>query len=115
RVVRPLGAETRHAAGAPGTRAVAPRARAGRVAVAARPSSAHARCRGRATAPGRTSPAHAGIAPVAQTQVTDPPCAPAENLAETVGDKLGFMSRLLTGDLERLKQFVESRGRETGA
>ena len=38
-----------------------------------------------------------------------------EDLTETVGDKLGFMSRLLRGDLERFRRFVESRGRETGA
>ncbi|MEU6634051.1 SRPBCC family protein [Streptomyces parvus] len=37
-----------------------------------------------------------------------------EGLAETVGDKLGFVKRQATGDLERFKQFIESRGAETG-
>src|SRR3970282_977037 len=31
------------------------------------------------------------------------------------GDKLGFMSRRVEGDLERFKEFIESRGVETGA
>jgi uncharacterized membrane protein len=38
-----------------------------------------------------------------------------EGLAETVGDKLGFMSRRVEGDLERFKSFVESRGVATGS
>ncbi|GHE36298.1 cyclase [Streptomyces longispororuber] len=38
-----------------------------------------------------------------------------EGLAETVGDKLGFVKRQVTGDLKRFKQFIESRGAETGA
>ena len=38
-----------------------------------------------------------------------------EDIAEAVGDKLGFMTRRIEGDLERFKQFIESRGRETGA
>lgn len=37
-----------------------------------------------------------------------------EGLAETVGDKLGFVKRQTTGDLKRFKQFIESRGAETG-
>ncbi|MEV7646136.1 cyclase, partial [Streptomyces rubiginosohelvolus] len=37
-----------------------------------------------------------------------------EGLAETVGDKLGFVKRQATGDLKRFKQFIESRGTETG-
>lgn len=37
-------------------------------------------------------------------------------LAETVGDKLGFVKRQVTGDLGRFKQFIEHRGGvETGA
>ncbi|MFJ3582827.1 SRPBCC family protein [Streptomyces sp. NPDC090127] len=35
--------------------------------------------------------------------------------AETVGDKLGFVRKQVTGDLERFKHFIESRGQETGA
>ncbi|MGW7351459.1 SRPBCC family protein [Streptomyces sp. NPDC054784] len=39
-----------------------------------------------------------------------------EGLAETVGDKLGFIKRQATGDLQRFKEFIESRGgAETGA
>jgi len=38
-----------------------------------------------------------------------------EGFIETVGDKLGFMSRRVEGDLERFKDFIESRGAETGA
>ncbi|MGE0600890.1 MAG: SRPBCC family protein [Dehalococcoidia bacterium] len=36
-------------------------------------------------------------------------------IVETVGDKLGFMNRRVTGDLERFKQFIEARGVATGA
>jgi uncharacterized membrane protein len=38
-----------------------------------------------------------------------------EGFVETIGDKLGFMSRRVEGDLERFKEFIESRGVETGA
>lgn len=38
-----------------------------------------------------------------------------DGFAETVGDKLGFVKRRVTGDLERFKSFIESRGTETGA
>ncbi|MFH8369749.1 SRPBCC family protein [Streptomyces sp. NPDC018031] len=38
-----------------------------------------------------------------------------EGLAETVGDKLGFVKRKVTGDLERFKRFIESRGTATGS
>ncbi|MEV0253656.1 SRPBCC family protein [Streptomyces sp. NPDC050732] len=39
-----------------------------------------------------------------------------EGLAETVGDKLGFVKRQVTGDLGRFKKFIERRdGAETGA
>ncbi|WP_330336001.1 SRPBCC family protein [Streptomyces sp. NBC_00557] len=39
-----------------------------------------------------------------------------DGLAETVGDKLGFIKRQATGDLKRFKEFIESRGGvETGA
>jgi uncharacterized membrane protein len=38
-----------------------------------------------------------------------------ENLADTVGDKLGFVTRRVEGDLERFKEFIEARGVETGA
>jgi len=32
-----------------------------------------------------------------------------------VGDKLGFMTQRVKNDLPRFKEFIESRGRETGA
>jgi uncharacterized membrane protein len=38
-----------------------------------------------------------------------------EGLAETVGDKLGFVSKQAEGDLKRFKSFMEERGGETGA
>ena len=37
-----------------------------------------------------------------------------EGLVEQVGDKLGFVRRRATGDLERFKTFIEDRGSETG-
>ncbi len=36
-------------------------------------------------------------------------------LVESVGDKLGFVSRRVQGDLLRFKKFIETRGTETGA
>jgi uncharacterized membrane protein len=38
-----------------------------------------------------------------------------EGVVENVGDAIGVISRRVAGDLERFKEFVESRGRETGA
>ena len=38
-----------------------------------------------------------------------------ESIVEEVGDKLGFVSRRVEADLERFKEFIESRGQETGA
>lgn len=38
-----------------------------------------------------------------------------EGIVEEVGDKLGFVSRRVEGDLKRFKEFVETRGTETGA
>jgi uncharacterized membrane protein len=38
-----------------------------------------------------------------------------EGVAETVGDAVGVMSARVKGDLSRFKEFIESRGRETGA
>ena len=32
-----------------------------------------------------------------------------------ISDMLGFMTRRITGDLERFKEFIESRGQATGA
>ena len=38
-----------------------------------------------------------------------------QGVVENVGDALGFVSRRVEGDLERFKEFIEERGRETGA
>jgi uncharacterized membrane protein len=49
------------------------------------------------------------------TQVTLSMSYQPEDIVETVGDKLGFVSRQVEGDLKRFKEFIEDRGRETGA
>jgi Predicted integral membrane protein len=38
-----------------------------------------------------------------------------DGAVETAGDFLGFTTRRVAGDLKRFKEFIESRGRETGA
>lgn len=38
-----------------------------------------------------------------------------EGFVEQIGDKLGFISRRVKGDMQRFKEFIESRGTETGA
>jgi uncharacterized membrane protein len=38
-----------------------------------------------------------------------------EGIVENVGTALGFLDRRVKGDLERFKEFIESRGGETGA
>lgn len=38
-----------------------------------------------------------------------------QGIADTVGDKLGFVRRQAKGDLKRFKQYIESRGTESGA
>ncbi|MFF3748916.1 SRPBCC family protein [Streptomyces sp. NPDC002018] len=38
-----------------------------------------------------------------------------QGIADTVGDKLGFVRRQAKGDLKNFKEFIESRGAETGA
>ncbi|NXY93778.1 SRPBCC family protein [Streptomyces sp. BR123] len=38
-----------------------------------------------------------------------------EGMAESIGDKLGFVDRQVKGDLKRFKHFIEDRGAETGA
>ena len=38
-----------------------------------------------------------------------------EGIVEKAGDALGMVERRVTGDLERFKKFIESRGSETGA
>ena len=38
-----------------------------------------------------------------------------ESLKEKIGEKLGFVSKQVEGDLKRFKEFMQSRGAETGA
>jgi len=38
-----------------------------------------------------------------------------EGVIENVGDALGLVERRIEGDLKRFKEFIESRGSETGA
>jgi uncharacterized membrane protein len=38
-----------------------------------------------------------------------------EGIVETAGDALGVVTSRIAGDLQRFKEFIESRGRETGA
>jgi uncharacterized membrane protein len=38
-----------------------------------------------------------------------------EGAVENLGDALGFVERQAKGDMERFKEFIESRGSETGA
>jgi len=38
-----------------------------------------------------------------------------EGFVEQAGDMLGFVRRRASGDLERFRDFIEARGRETGA
>ena len=38
-----------------------------------------------------------------------------DGVLENVGDAVGAVSRRVKGDLERFKEFIETRGRETGA
>jgi uncharacterized membrane protein len=51
----------------------------------------------------------------AKTEVTLALDVEPEGLVETIGDKLGFVSKQAEGDLERFKELIESRGVETGA
>lgn len=38
-----------------------------------------------------------------------------DGVIEKMGDALGFVSRRIEGDLKKFKEFIESRGHETGA
>lgn len=38
-----------------------------------------------------------------------------EGLVENIGTALGFLERRVKGDLDRFKEYIESRGSETGA
>jgi uncharacterized membrane protein len=65
-------------------------------------------------------PTHAGVVTFhrldeSHTRVTVQMDLEPEGLAETVGDKTGFVDRKVKGDVKRFKEFIESRGTETGA
>jgi uncharacterized membrane protein len=49
-----------------------------------------------------------------QTRITLTLDYDPKGFLESVGDALGFMDRQVNGDLKRYKQFIESRGGETG-
>ncbi len=49
-----------------------------------------------------------------QTRVTLELSYDPEGIVENVGDALGVVSAQVRGDLERFKDFIEDRGRETG-
>jgi uncharacterized membrane protein len=51
----------------------------------------------------------------AETRVTVHMEYEPQGAVETTGDALGVVSSRVEGDLERFKQFIESRGKETGA
>src|SRR5258705_11870113 len=50
-----------------------------------------------------------------QTNVTLVLTYEPRDTSEKVGDALGFLERRVSGDLERFKKFIESRGAPTGA
>lgn len=63
---------------------------------------------------------HAGVVTFhrvgdAQTRVMLQMDLEPEGVAETIGDKAGFVQRQVKGDLDRFKTFIESQPGETGA
>jgi uncharacterized membrane protein len=50
-----------------------------------------------------------------RTRVTLKMDADPDGLVETVGANLGFLERRVKGDLERFKEYIESRGAASGA
>ncbi|WAL67488.1 SRPBCC family protein [Amycolatopsis cynarae] len=50
-----------------------------------------------------------------KTRVTAQMDIDPEGFAENAADKLGVLDRRVHGDLHRFKEFIEGRGRETGA
>jgi uncharacterized membrane protein len=52
--------------------------------------------------------------PDGKTKITLKLDADPEGIVETVGANLGFLERRVKGDLERFKEFIESRERPTG-
>jgi uncharacterized membrane protein len=65
-------------------------------------------------------PKHAGVVTFhrlddTHTRVTVQMDIDPEGVAEKVGDKTGTIDRRVKGDVKRFKEFIESRGTETGA
>ncbi|WP_158887222.1 SRPBCC family protein [Amycolatopsis anabasis] len=50
-----------------------------------------------------------------KTRVTAQMEIDPEGFVENVADKLGILDRRVRGDMQRFKNFIENRGRETGA
>jgi len=68
----------------------------------------------------QNGPEHAGVVTFHRlgpdrTRVTAQMELDPTGFTETVADKTGLIQRRVKGDLNRFKQFIESRGRETGA
>jgi uncharacterized membrane protein len=69
----------------------------------------------------QSGPAHAGVITfhrldVTTTRVTAQMDIDPEGFAENAADKLGILDRRVKGDMQRFKEFIESRGgSETGA
>ena len=67
-----------------------------------------------------SGPSHAGVVTFHRldenkTRVTLQMDFEPEGFLETVGDKLGFVSGRLAGDLKNFKAFIEDRGQPSGA
>jgi uncharacterized membrane protein len=67
-----------------------------------------------------SGPENAGVATFHRideetTRVTLQMDVAPEGIVENVGAGLGFLERRVKGDLERFKDFIEGRGKETGA
>ncbi len=67
-----------------------------------------------------SGPSHAGVVTFHRldentTRVTLQMDFEPEGFLETVGDKLGFVSGRLAGDLKNFKSFIEDRGQPSGA
>jgi membrane protein len=65
-------------------------------------------------------PRHAGVVTFhrldeTHTRVTVQMDIDPEGVTETVGDRTGIIGRRVKGDVKRFKEFIESRGAETGA
>jgi uncharacterized membrane protein len=65
-------------------------------------------------------PRHAGVVTfhridANRTRVTAQMEIEPDGLVEQVGDKTGFVDRRVKGDMKRFRQYIESRGQETGA